>query len=331
MSNSSPSPFTSSHNIIRRPGYEMPTAVPLARGRAGAGSGPSGAPPEGEVPCGKEIGERLKDLVINRRNGLKNMYGETEEELNKSLEAPIKRGEEMARKLSTEMGCSREVATDLAVLTLYYVAILISDSQSMINEENGARKQTLIQFVDHITEICSMVSGSGILAMRFMNRGGDHHSYGGATRIGTELKKKKILDKFAIGNPNQSKPLLVLIITDGGVEGEKRGHLKNVIRDCVNEREGAGKGFDAVAFQFSRIGNDSGAAQLLTDLDGDRDIREYVDVLPVKFDPECLLADKWFVQFANNREQWGEEEMMDHLSDSGKYAEYTDPGDDWAE
>ena len=102
----------------------MSTTVPLARGQAGAGSGPS-APPEGEVPCGKEIGERLKDLVINRRNGLKNIYGETEDELNKSLEAPIKRGEEMARKLITEMGCSCEVATDLAVLTLYDVAILI--------------------------------------------------------------------------------------------------------------------------------------------------------------------------------------------------------------
>ena len=26
--------------------------------------------------------------------------------------------------------------------------------------------------------------------------------------------------------------------------GERRGRLKNVIRDCVNEREEAGKGFD---------------------------------------------------------------------------------------
>ena len=105
----------------------------------------------------------------------------------------------------------------------------IDDSDSMINEENGKRKETLIQFIDHITEICSMANESGISALRFMNsRGGkknwtgkskdylDHHSYGGVTRIGTELKKK-ILDKYAIGNPNQSKPLLVLIVTDGTV------------------------------------------------------------------------------------------------------------------
>ena len=105
----------------------------------------------------------------------------------------------------------------------------IDDSDSMIYEENGARKKSLIQFIDHITEIYSMANESGIFAMRFMNRGGgkknwtgkskgylDHHNYGGVTRIGTELKKK-ILDKFVIGNPNQKKPLLVLIVTNSAV------------------------------------------------------------------------------------------------------------------
>ena len=143
----------------------------------------------------------------------------------------------------------------------------------MISEENGQRKEILIKFVDHITEIYSMANESGILAMRFMNGAGgkkdwtgkskdylDHHSYSGVTRIGTELKKK-ILDKFATGNPDQSKPLLVLIVTDGivcllltflsyiitvrkQVDGEKKGHLKKVIQDCVGEREEAGKGRD---------------------------------------------------------------------------------------
>ena len=105
----------------------------------------------------------------------------------------------------------------------------IDDSDSMISEEDGQRKKTLAGFIDHVTEIYSMANRSGILAMRFMNhRGGkknwtgksqeylDHHSYGGAKKIGTALKKK-ILDIFAIGNPNQRKPLLVLIVTDGTV------------------------------------------------------------------------------------------------------------------
>jgi len=99
----------------------------------------------------------------------------------------------------------------------------------MIYEEKGARKKTLIQFIDHITEICSMANESGILAIRFMNsyRGKnnwtgkltdylDRHCYGGPSRIGTALKER-ILDRFVIENPNQRKPLLVLIVTDGAV------------------------------------------------------------------------------------------------------------------
>jgi len=99
----------------------------------------------------------------------------------------------------------------------------------MIYEEGGARMRTLIQFIDHITETYSMANESGILAITFMNRGGgrqnwtgksqgylDQHSYGGVRRIGTALKRR-ILDKFVIGNQNQSKPLLVLIVTDGAV------------------------------------------------------------------------------------------------------------------
>ena len=104
----------------------------------------------------------------------------------------------------------------------------IDDSDSMIWEENGKRKKTLVGFIDDIRKICSMANESGTPTMRFMNRAGDtenwtekwqeylgHHSYGGLTRIGTELKK--ILDRFAVGNPNQRKPLLVLIVTDGVV------------------------------------------------------------------------------------------------------------------
>jgi len=42
----------------------------------------------------------------------------------------------------------------------------------------------------------------------------DGHSYGGLTRIGTTLREK-VLDKFA--NSKQSKPLLVLIVTNRAV------------------------------------------------------------------------------------------------------------------
>ena len=53
--------------------------------------------------------------------------------------------------------------------------------------------------------------------------------------------------------------------------------------------------FTAVSFQFSLIGNGPGTAKLLEDLDQDQDLSEYIDVLPIESDLECLLADKWFV------------------------------------
>ncbi|PUU80839.1 hypothetical protein B9Z19DRAFT_973419 [Tuber borchii] len=251
------------------------------------------------------ISEGLKNLV-GRRNFLQNVYGNTEEQLGKNLKDSIQKGEEMVRTL-VEMKCDVKVAIELTLLTLYDVAILIDDSGSMILEENGQRKDTLIWLIKEISDIYSMANGPDAHTMHFLNttevkKGADEkwedylgrHEFGGATRIGTELKKQ-ILDEFVIGNSNQSKPLLVIILADGTVEGEKKGYLRKVIQDCVNEREGAGKGRDAVSFQFSLIGNDPGAAKLLEDLDQDQELSEYIDVLPVESDLECLLADKWFV------------------------------------
>jgi len=68
---------------------------------------------------------RLKDVITNHRKGLQKMYGGTGAELDKCLEMPTKRGDEMARNLTKEMGCNGMVAKDLSVLTLYDVAILI--------------------------------------------------------------------------------------------------------------------------------------------------------------------------------------------------------------
>lgn len=85
---------------------------------------------ENSIPDSRKIGRWLKDVIKNHQRDLRKMYGETEDELNRNLEVPIKKGEEMARKLITEMGCPPEIAKDLAVLTLYDVAILISMSDA---------------------------------------------------------------------------------------------------------------------------------------------------------------------------------------------------------
>jgi len=91
-------------------------------------SNDSGYPGAEEILNSGRVGKALKHLIINQRKGLQKMYGETEAELDESLKTPVKKGEEMARKLIMEMGCSDETAIDLTVLTLYDVAILISMS-----------------------------------------------------------------------------------------------------------------------------------------------------------------------------------------------------------
>jgi len=78
------------------------------------------------VPDDEEIGNRLRDLMKQDRKGLQKIYNVNgEEELDKILKDPIKKGVEMASKLIEEKECSFEIAKDLTVLTLYDVAILI--------------------------------------------------------------------------------------------------------------------------------------------------------------------------------------------------------------
>ena len=78
---------------------------------------------ETSVPSPEKIREELINLVTKHRKGLENIYG-TGTELDTNLEKPIKRGEDMAKKL-IDMGCGGEVAKQLTVLTLYDVALLI--------------------------------------------------------------------------------------------------------------------------------------------------------------------------------------------------------------
>ena len=65
----------------------------------------------------------------------------------------------------------------------------------------------------------------------------------------------------------------------------------SVMCSCPNTYNG----FTAVTFQFLHIGNDSGAARLLIDLDEDPGLRKFIGVLPVVSGPECSLAGKWSV------------------------------------
>jgi len=98
------------------------------RGNQEQGSGNSE-----QVPVtSQEIREMLKRVIMKKRKGLQNFYGETAAELDTRLEAPSRMGAEMANKLMEPepegMGCTPEIAQVLTVLTLYDVAILIGSS-----------------------------------------------------------------------------------------------------------------------------------------------------------------------------------------------------------
>ncbi|KAG0641317.1 hypothetical protein HOY80DRAFT_1021395 [Tuber brumale] len=214
----------------------------------------------------KEFNAKLKDLIMNGRTDLHNMYGRREAESHTSLQMPIQKGEEITRNLVPGMGFSYEVA-DLFCLSWDG---WIGDSGSMIHEKGGKRKETLIRYVDGITEIYSMSNEAGVLALRFTNTSGGKKHWTRQSRQYLDQDRKKVV-------------------------GERQGHLQDVIPDCPNKRAGARKGFGAVAFQLLRIGSDSGVARLLRDLDQDPIVREYIGVLPVESDLEQQMEDMWFV------------------------------------
>jgi hypothetical protein len=76
------------------------------------------------------------------------------------------------------------------------------------------------------------------------------------------------------------------------------GHLKKVINNCVAKLQKDAKGQNgllpihpskavltdsqclAVAFHFSRIGNDEGAKKLIEDLDNDETLGKWIDCFP---------------------------------------------------
>lgn len=144
------------------------------------------------------------------------------------------------------------MAHQFLLLTLYDLAILIGmdlpsnrpqikprvltrtdDSDSMVYDQKGARIETLQKILNSITSIYNLAREQGIMTVRFLNAAKGKrnvttktvktvikgHDYGGITRIGTELKKK-ILDKFVLGM-EMKKPLLIMVITDGGVRSQK--------------------------------------------------------------------------------------------------------------
>ncbi|KAH0603949.1 uncharacterized protein H6S33_006980 [Morchella sextelata] len=260
-------------------------------------------PEDIETITAKECLQNFNKFIDHEKPGLRSFY--SEQQLEKlSVDAA-----DMVNKLRKKK-CGKETSKQLSILCLYDLVMLIDDSSSMSDEEDGNRINILLKTMKKITMVYDLARPApdqGLVSVKFINcmkgyknidnRRVSHvlkkHAFWGTTQIGSALQKK-VLDNFVF-NPNapMEKPLLVMTITDGGPEGESKNHLRNVIDQCVQKLEAqGGAGKDAVAFHFSRVGNDSGAANLLADLD---ECCESVD---------CLRAEYALERLSDKESQW---------------------------
>ncbi|KAI5784131.1 hypothetical protein FPQ18DRAFT_265952 [Pyronema domesticum] len=199
----------------------------------------------------------------------------------------------MAEKLMSD-GCNRVFAKRFTILSLYDLSILIDDSLSMVTEEEGIQIKTLGKILRRVSPVYALAREDGIYTMDFLNEPDGYadftaedineilmnHSYYGWTRIGTELKSKVLSENV---HDNMKKPLLVLTITGGDIEGERDGVIEPVIERYVKNLQkqyGSTQGSQAVEFHFTRVGNDIGAINLLESLEKNDAIGNYAKLLP---------------------------------------------------
>ncbi|KAF8245510.1 hypothetical protein K440DRAFT_555730, partial [Wilcoxina mikolae CBS 423.85] len=237
-----------------------------------------------------------------------------EVKVNITLEVLIGRQHTRIPMLLPELGLPAPYSIDLTTVSLYDVVVLGDDSISMVSEEEGARRKALVRTMLNIAKVYQLAREKGICSVRFINylhRKVDitskkvknmlkEHPFQGLSRIGTQLKEK-VLDDLLKDDAQMDKPLLVITITDGDVDGEKKTVLINVLTNFIEELKNKNKehgqqlrpwcagslyiliyivGYIAIGFQFARVGKDVGALNLLSMLEDDKQIRDYVDCLP---------------------------------------------------
>ncbi|KAA8894981.1 hypothetical protein FN846DRAFT_998187 [Sphaerosporella brunnea] len=235
----------------------------------------------------------LKRFIENEKKDLSVFYSDA------NLAEAAKKAAAMVEKL-VDRGCSVEYALRFTALTLYDLVILLDDSDTMVLAEEGQRKVTLHKVLMEVSDIYSLARDEGIVSVRFFNTKKGRKNvtpakvddvlnkvaYTGLTKIGTELKQK-ILDPFLYKEAaagKLKKPLLIMIITDGDVEGEAQGFLKTQINNCIAKLQDTANwkmGRHAAAFYFSRIGNDDDAKALIEGLDNDPSLGKWIDCFPV--------------------------------------------------
>jgi len=243
----------------------------------------------------------LEDFVESR--GLKNYFDEA------SLEAHAVKAAVLAIEIFG-LGCNSEIAEELGVMGLYDLAILIDDSSSMRTREGRKRIPALKKGLEIIADMYAKLAHhqncakGGILAARFLNdsKSGNNlsplgisdllknHPYEGNTKIGsmleTRILKPLVYDRLRANK--MDRPLLVMVVTDGKIEGERPDVLKKNIQNCITRLASQSK-LHWVVFQFTRIGNDKDAEKFLRSLQNDKDIGDYVSCETADWDVEDIM------------------------------------------
>ncbi|KAH0604027.1 uncharacterized protein H6S33_007058 [Morchella sextelata] len=171
------------------------------------------------------------------------------------------------------------------------------DSASMTPPRIKILKDILIPIVSTY----QLANPDGITSVRFINDYHEHKNvkeegighmlssvgWWGNSRIALALRRK-VLEPLGLmrgETGNIDKMLLVLVVTDGEIEGEDPKNLKELIDDTLlgmKERYCAG----AVAFQFGRIGMDDDPNNYLLELD--KNTSQYVDSVPLDIKLEMI-------------------------------------------
>lgn len=201
---------------------------------------------------------------------------------------------------------SVELAVDLCALALYDIIILADDSGSMVAFRDDDRVAQLKRICKDVAEIATLFDDDGI-SIRFLNSHlfGDNLKtekdvtnlinkveFNGATPLGKSLESK-ILKPFLYDKRKISKPLLVIIITDGRPNPEKCDVFEGVVSYAC---EIYNKKSKIVGFEIAQVGNDKSAQQWLDYIDNHKTVGRYVDVTS-DFETEQLQYNKNKIQF----------------------------------
>ncbi|KAK6349037.1 hypothetical protein TWF730_009797 [Orbilia blumenaviensis] len=218
-------------------------------------------------------------------------------EFKETMRDAARKAKEIMKKYDLTPGDAKQ----LTKLALYDFVILCDDSYSMMadeNEEGEDRITPLKATLGRISEIATIIEPTGI-SIRFLNYENDangrwdnmvgrefienqwsavEEDWGGITELGKKVNEK-IIQPMVIQKMREgrfTKPLIVVVITDGAPTGEGEDAFKDAVINCKGSKEVMGYGEAAVIFIISKIGNDGCAESFLRQLKRCKELSEWV-------------------------------------------------------